>query len=316
MATSAGIPTVRLRDYASGNRAAQSRFAAALRDALQEYGFASVSDHGIDPDLIRRTYRCCKRFFELEVREKLKLGGSPGGARGYTGFGIEHAKDRAQPDLKEFFHVGRELPAEPARSHEILPNRWPAAAPEMAACCSSLFEELEGCACVLLEALAESYGLPEGTFAEMTHAGNHVLRALHYPPVPNDAHPEALRSAPHEDINLITLLCEASESGLEILRPDGHWLAVEAPAGQIVVDAGDMLERLTNGVIPATTHRVVNPPELADRHRYSLPFFAHPRPESDLSVLPAFVTPERPAQTPPITAAEFLEQRLRAIGLV
>ena len=131
MATSAGIPTVRLRDYASGNRAAQSRFAAALRDALQEYGFASVSDHGIDPDLIRRTYRCCKRFFELEVREKLKLGGSPGGARGYTGFGIEHAKDRAQPDLKEFFHVGRELPTEPTRSHEILPNRWPAAAPEM-----------------------------------------------------------------------------------------------------------------------------------------------------------------------------------------
>ena len=170
----------------------------------------------------------------------------------------------------------------------------------------------------LLEALAEGFALPPEIFASMVKGGDSILRALHYPPIAEGEPLGSVRAAPHEDINLITLLCEATECGLEI-RPPGDpsgWLPVEVARGQIVVDSGDMLSRLTNGVIPATTHRVVNPAGTANRDRYSLPFFAHPRPECDLAVLPAFVSDERPCQYAPITARGYLAERLHEIGLL
>jgi isopenicillin N synthase-like dioxygenase len=144
--------------------------------------------------------------------------------------------------------------------------------------------------------------------------GNTILRVLHYPPVPPGADP-AVRAAAHEDINLITLLCEATGSGLQLLTRDGDWLAVEALPGQIVVDAGDMLSRFTNEVVPATTHRVVNPASGANRDRYSMPFFVHPYSACDLTIHPRFVTADRPARHPAITAGAFLEERLAEIGL-
>lgn len=184
-------------------------------------------------------------------------------------------------------------------------------------CGVDLFRALEDCAMGLLEALAESFDLPRDTFAAMLERGNSVLRALHYPPVPEAFDPGPVRAAAHEDINLITLLCGATDAGLEI-RPPGsdEWIRVETPPGQIVADSGDMLSRLTNDLIPATTHRVVNPAEVAGRCRYSLPFFAHPRPDCDLSVLPRFVSADRPCRHASITAGGYLAERLREIGLV
>jgi isopenicillin N synthase-like dioxygenase len=174
---------------------------------------------------------------------------------------------------------------------------------------------------LLLMALAEHFDLPRETFADMMRAGNSILRVLHYPPVSPAAQAAApaataaLRAAPHEDINLITLLPEATDSGLELLRRDGSWMPVGALPGQLVVDAGDMLSRVTNEVVPATTHRVVNPPAGANRDRYSMPFFVHPYPSADLTVLDRFVSAGRPSRYPPITAGEFLDQRLHEIGL-
>jgi isopenicillin N synthase-like dioxygenase len=315
------IPTVDLADYKSGDSSSRTKMIRTLGGSLQEFGFLNVEGHGIDRGLIRRTYDLWKQFFELPEETKRRYVVGVGGARGFTPFGIEHAKGNVHPDLKEFWHVGQVPEAaeglpqgHPARE-SYPPNVWPAEIPGLEASTRELYRRLEECAAVLLEALAEHFELPRETFAAMMKNGNSILRVLHYPAVPGGVDPGSVRAAAHEDINLITLLCEATDSGLEILTRDGTWLPVEAGEGQIVVDAGDMLSRATNEVVPATTHRVVNPPSGEARERYSMPFFVHPYSACPLDVMDRFVSPENPAKFPPITAGAFLDERLREIGL-
>jgi isopenicillin N synthase-like dioxygenase len=308
------IPTVDLNDYTSGGGASRSRLIETLGDGLQEFGFLNVEGHGIDSSLIRGTYDLWKRFFALPDEVKRKYAGVEGGARGYTPFGVEHAKDNPLPDLKEFWHVGQEPPAGHPFRNEYPANVWPAEIPEIQEPTLRLYSSLERVAENLLRALAEYFEMPRDSFSSMMDVGNSILRILHYPPVKPEYAP-AVRAAAHEDINLITLLCEATDSGLEILTREGEWMAVETGPGQIVVDAGDMLSRFTNEVIPATTHRVVNPAENAARDRFSMPFFVHPYSSCDLTIPERFTGPDNPPKYPPITAGQFLEQRLREIGL-
>jgi isopenicillin N synthase-like dioxygenase len=314
MPTVKNIPTVDLSDSTSRGAAARSRLIETVGGGLCELGFLNVEGHGIDPALIRRSYELWQRFFALPEEVKRRYAGVEGGARGYTPFGVEHAKDHPLPDLKEFWHVGQEPPAGHPYLQEYPANVWPVEIPEIQEPTLRLYRGLERIAEDLLRALAEYFDLPRETFASMMTVGNSILRVLHYPPVQPEQAP-AVRAAAHEDINLITLLCEATDSGLEILTREGDWLPVEAGPGQIVVDAGDMLSRFTNEVVPATTHRVVNPAASAARDRYSMPFFVHPYSGCDLTIPERFVTPDRPPKHPPITAGQFLEQRLREIGL-
>jgi len=314
------IPSVNLDDYRSGTSEQRARMVETLGGGLVEFGFLNVEAHGIEPALIRRTYDLWKQFFELPEEVKKRYVGGTGGARGYTPFGVEHAKNNPTPDLKEFYHVGQEADSAAALpdghpAKEVYPaNVWPEAIPEIHEPTVHLFRRLEETAATLLEALAEYFDLPRRQFADMAVNGNSLLRILHYPAVPKGIPAGAVRAAAHEDINLITLLCEATDSGLEIFTREGEWMAVETGPGEIVVDAGDMLSRHLNEVVPATTHRVVNPGDTS-RERYSMPFFVHPYSNADLTVHPRFVTEERPAKYPPITAGQFLEQRLIEIGL-
>jgi isopenicillin N synthase-like dioxygenase len=314
MSTTLTIPTIDLADSTAGGAASRSRMVKTLGEGLVEFGFLNVEGHGIDTAAVRATYQLWQRFFQLPEEVKLQYAGIGGGSRGFTPFGVEHAKDHALPDLKEFWHVGQEAAAGHPLVAEYPANVWPAEIPELREPTLRLYKSLEQVAGNLLRALAEHFALPRETFASMMQLGNSILRVIHYPPVAPDLDP-AVRAAAHEDINLITLLCEATDSGLEILARDGSWMAVETGEGQIVVDAGDMLSRVTNGVVPATTHRVVNPPSVLNRERYSMPFFVHPYPACDLTVLDRFVSPARPPRFPPITAGAFLDQRLREIGL-
>jgi isopenicillin N synthase-like dioxygenase len=314
MSAAKNIPTVDLNDYTSGDAAARSRLIETLGGGLSEFGFLNVEGHGIDSSLIRGTYDLWKRFFELPDEVKRRYAGVEGGARGYTPFGVEHAKDNPLPDLKEFWHIGQEPPEGHPYRQEYPANVWPAEIPEIRQPTQRLYSSLERVAENLLRALAEYFDMPRDAFASMMTVGNSILRVIHYPPVRPDQAP-AVRAAAHEDINLITLLCEATDSGLEILTRQGEWMAVETGPGQIVVDAGDMLSRFTNEVVPAATHRVVNPAENAARDRYSMPFFVHPYSACDLTIDERFVTAENPPKYPPITAGQFLEQRLREIGL-
>ena len=309
----AAVPALSLNDEAADPAA----FAAALGGSFERFGFAVVADHGISPDLVARAWAETRALFALPDAEKRgyhRPGG--GGARGYTPFRTEIAKDARFVDLKEFWHVGRELPAGHRFAGRMAPNVWPVAPRGFRPVFRDLFAAFDRAGDRLLSAIARHLGLAPGWFDPAVRDGNSVLRLLHYPPIAADA--EGVRAGAHEDINLITLLLGAEEAGLELLDRDGRWLAIRPPEGAMVVNVGDMLQRLTNHVLPSTTHRVVNPPpERRGRSRYSMPFFLHPAPDFPIETLPGCVTPDNPNRYPtPITAHDYLHERLVEIGLV
>ncbi|MFT4026853.1 MAG: 2-oxoglutarate and iron-dependent oxygenase domain-containing protein [Novosphingobium sp.] len=289
-----------------------ARFAAGIGASFREYGFAVVGDHGIDSGLIAKAWRLTAEFFALPEAEKRRyVVAGAGGARGYTPFGIEIAKGAEAHDLKEFWHVGRE-PPEPGMAANVWPDR-PEGFRETFA---RLFAEFDRVGAVLLDRIAVDMELPEDWFRPVIAGNNSVLRLLHYPPVA-DARSGAIRAGAHEDINLITLLLGAEESGLELLTRGSQWLPIAPPQGTLVVNIGDMLQRLTNHLLPSTTHRVRNPIGARARFsRYSMPFFLHPRSDFVIETLPGCVSAERPDRYPEgITADDYLQERLREIGL-
>ena len=302
------IPVLSLSDFVSHDSARQKTFVQTLGHSLETIGFFALTDHGISPELIQSAYAAAEALFSLPEALKVRYEKSSlKGQRGFTAFGREHAKDSAYPDLKEFWHIGRAT-AQPA-------NLWPQEVNTFQPVMSNLFEQLENCANILLDACALYLNMPPTALRETTIDSPTLLRVIHYPPIPLEAHPSSVRAAPHEDINLITLLCESTAPGLELLQKDGTWLPIAAIPGQIIVDTGDMLQNLTNGLFKSTTHRVTNPACDRDR-RFSLPFFVHPRPEVDLSPLPACIARTGgQAQFPSLTAGAYLTQRLQEIGL-
>nr|WP_255602464.1 2-oxoglutarate and iron-dependent oxygenase domain-containing protein [Polymorphobacter megasporae] len=283
--------------------------AAAFGDAFGRTGFAVVSDHGIDAALIDRALAATKAFFALPepVKRRYHIPGG-GGQRGLTPFGIETAKGASASDLKEFWHMGRDLPpGDPLRA-TMPDNVWPSEVPDFHPAVAALFAALDTAGGRVLRAIALHLGLAADFFEGPTHDGNSILRLLHYPPVTGT--PAAVRAGAHEDINVITLLLGADEAGLQLLDRTGVWRDIEAPAGTLVCNIGDMLDRLTGGALPSTTHRVVNPaPERARVARYSTPFFLHFRPDY-------LIEPLGGEGVEPITADAFLRQRLREIGLI
>lgn len=314
--TKSKIPVVNLRDYTHGTPEERARFVQVWGDGLKKFGFVTVEGHPVDQALIRRVYDLYKQLFALPEEVKAQYAKVAGGARGYTPFGKEHAKDSKVADLKEFWHMGQELAADHPFRAEYADNIWPAEIEGFKEANTELFSQLQTLAYTMMEALGAYFGEEyKQAFRDSIKDGNHVLRTLHYPPLQPHHDPRAVRAAAHEDINMITILCEATSSGLELLTHEGEWLAIDALEGQLVVDAGDMLSRWTNGVIPSTTHRVVNP-EGANGPRYSMPFFVHPYSAFNIECLPCCQSPEQPAKFPPITAGEFLTQRLIEIGLL
>jgi len=308
------IPSLDIRRFDTDKDA----FVAELGAAYREWGFCGISGHGLSSDALAHAYDAFKQFFALPTETKLKyhLKGT-GGARGYTPFGIETAKDSKYPDLKEFWHIGRELPAGSKYAEVMPPNVWPEEVPNFKQYGYGLYEALDALGTRVLQALALHIKLPQDFFADKTNNGNSILRPIHYPPITAPDIPN-VRAGAHEDINFITLLVGASAAGLEVLSHKGEWVPFTAEADTIVVNIGDMLQRLTNHVYPSTTHRVVNPPgEAARSPRYSVPFFLHPNPDYLIETLPSCISSENPNRYPtPITAHDYLMERLREIKLV
>jgi isopenicillin N synthase-like dioxygenase len=293
-------------------------FVAELGSAYREFGFCCISGHGIAPALIDNAYRVFVEFFALsvETKEKYHVRGG-GGARGYTPYKVETAKDSQYPDLKEFWHIGREISPDSKHAAVMAPNLWPTEISGFQKYGFGLFRALDELGTRVLRALALHIGLAENYFEDKTDVGNSILRPIHYPPITQESVPN-VRAGAHEDINLITLLVGASAEGLELRTREGTWLPITTNGDAIVVNIGDMLQRLTNHVYPSTTHRVINPPgEKARQPRYSVPFFLHPNPDFLIQTLPQCVSAENPNRyTQPITAHDYLQQRLREIKLI
>jgi len=291
-------------------------FSQTLGASFARYGFAVICDHGLPQDRIEAALERARSFFALPERLKLNYKVGLAGQRGYTPFGVETAKGHTHHDLKEFWHVGRDLPAGHPLRARMADKVWPEAeAPGFHAAVGWLYGALDAMGLKVLEAIAACLGLERGFFAPTVDVGNSVLRLLHYPPVPHDG--PHVRAAPHEDINVITLLLGAEEAGLEVLDRDGRWLPVNPPPGALVCNIGDMLQRLTNHRLPSTTHRVVNPaPERRGFARYSTPFFLHFNPDYEIRTLRSCVDAAHPDRYPqPITAYAYLQERLREIKL-
>jgi isopenicillin N synthase-like dioxygenase len=306
------IPTLDARDVQS------AKFAQDISAAYARYGFVIIQNHGIDTQLIDRCLACFQRFFALPVAEKMKYKvPNGGGARGYTAFGIETAKGATHHDLKEFWHVGRELPPGHPFNQVMAPNIWVDSIPDFREAAYGLFQAFDALGAKLLSAIARSVNLPPDFFADKVDLGNSILRVIHYPPLPPDPK-GSVRAGAHEDINVITLLLGAEEPGLEVLSRSGEWLPINPPAGSLVCNVGDMLQRLTNKHLRSTTHRVVNPPrDRATKARYSLPFFLHFNPDFLIKTMPQYVDAGHPDQFPvPISSHDFLQERLREIKLI
>lgn len=310
--TSDNIASVSLRD-ADREPAA---FAEALGRSFVEYGFAIVRDHGIPAELIHRAEQKAREFFALpeDVKRQYLVEGS-GGARGYTPFGVETAKGFKAHDLKEFWHVGREL----AQGHPfravMSDNLWPAEIDDFRDTFLALYAAFDEAGIKVLRAIARFLKVDEDYFTDTVRDGNSVMRLLHYP-AQTEPTGDHIRAAAHEDINTITLLLGAEEAGLELKTRDGRWIPVRPKAGELVINIGDMLQRLTNGVLRSTSHRVVNPaPDRASHARYSMPFFLHFRPDFMIEALAGTVPPGEKPKWPPISSHDYLQERLREIKL-
>lgn len=313
------IPSLDLADFNSGDPVKKRKFVEELGAAYNSIGFVAIRGHYLTDDLTDKLYASIKRFFAQPdaIKQKYEIPGLAG-QRGYIGKGKEHAKGRNTGDLKEFYHVGQQVEDNDPIKKEYPDNVWPTEIPEFREVASEVYRRLEKTGVQMLRAIALYLNLPEDYFDAKVRHGNSILRPIHYFPIedPDSVPADAVRAAEHGDINLITLLMGASADGLQVLRRDGKWIPITALPEQLVVNVGDMLERLTNKKLKSTIHRVVNPPRhLMNTPRYSIPFFMHPRSEMSLAALPSTIDKEHPKLWDDITAGEFLNQRLREIGL-
>lgn len=313
------IPSLNLADFYKGDASQKQKFVDTLGAAYTNIGFAAIRNHFLTDDLQNRLYSAIKNYFALPDDVKKKYERTDlAGQRGYTGKGKEHAKGRNTGDLKEFYHVGQELSQAELKKEDYPENIWPSEVPDFKPVATEVYRALEKTGQYMLRAIAIYLELDEFYFDDKIKSGNSILRPIHYFPIesPDSVPADAVRAAEHGDINLITLLMGASADGLQVLRRDGKWIPITALPDQLVVNVGDMLERFTNKKLKSTIHRVVNPPrQLMNTPRYSVPFFMHPRSEMSLAALPSCVDAENPKQWDDITAGEFLDQRLREIGL-
>jgi len=310
------IPSLDLNDFTHGSTDAKAKFVDSLGDAYQNIGFVAIKNHGLSDELTKDLYEDVEKFFSLPDEEKHKYEQTElAGQRGYISKGREKAKGRNTGDLKEFYHVGQ---PDENRLEEYPKNIWPAEVPSFKDNTLEAFNTLQAAGIQMLRAIALHLKLPENYFDSQIRQGNSILRQIHYFPIenPEEIPADAVRAAAHGDINLITLLMGASADGLQVRRRDGEWIPITALPDQIIVNVGDMLDRLTNHHLKSTIHRVVNPPkDKMGTSRYSIPFFMHPISSMDLTSLESCVDESRPKIYKDMTAGDFLDQRLREIGL-
>ncbi len=305
------VPTLDLSKFTEGDADKMNEFSSELGNSFKKTGFAIIKNHGLTQDITKKLYATIQSFFQLDDDKKVKYYFPElYGQRGYVVKGQEHAKGSSKGDLKEFFHIGNPVISNPK-------NVWPIEVDNFEEIATHAFLTLENIGLTLLEAIAMYLNLEKNYFENKVQGGESIMRSIHYYPLKKDDLKDgAVRAAAHGDINLITLLMGASADGLEILTKEDQWIPIVSEPDQLVINVGDMLERLTNKKLMSTVHRVVNPSkELLNTSRYSIPFFMHPKPEMDLTCLKSCIDEGNPKSFSDMTAGEFLEQRLKEIGL-
>jgi len=311
------IPSVDLSDFLSGDEKKKQQFINEIGNAYESIGFVALKGHFLDNKLIDDLYAEIKNFFDLPLHIKHKYENpSIGGQRGYISFGKESAKGKKEGDLKEFWHFGQYVEKGSKYEAEYPENVTVKELPNFNVVGKKAYQMLEKTAKYVLRSLALHLNLEETYFDNYIANGNSILRPIHYPPIQSEPK-NAVRAAAHGDINLITLLMGAQGKGLQVQDNDGVWHDAIAQPDEIMINVGDMLSRHSNNKLKSTIHRVVNPPkELWGTSRYSIPFFLHPVSDMKLDVLENCIDENNPKQFEDITSGEFLNERLRELGLI
>ena len=309
------IPRVDLADFLSNDPTQKAAFISTLGEAFEEIGFVILKGHYLTEEHTKILYREIKKFFALpeEIKSGYEIEGMAG-QRGYTAFGKESAKGKKEGDLKEFWHFGQyNIPTTgPMYPENVLVKE----VPEFNAIGKEVFQLLEKTGRSVLQAIALHLKLEEDYFDHFVSYGNSILRPIHYPPITHEPK-NAVRAAAHGDINLITLLMGAQGRGLQVLTKENKWIDAIAEEGELIINLGDMMARLTNNFLKSTQHQVVNPPkEQWGCSRYSIPFFMHPSPDMPLNCLPSCVSEKEPKAFEDCTAGEYLTERLIELGLI
>jgi isopenicillin N synthase-like dioxygenase len=310
------IPSVNLKEFLSDDSKVKQQFVTKIGEAYETIGFVALKGHFLDDALVDTLYSEIKKFFDLPTpqKQKYEIPGI-GGQRGYVSFGKESAKGKKEGDLKEYWHFGQFVQDNPELEAEYPKNIEVEELEHFNSVGKEAYRMLEKTAKYVLRALAIHLQLDEYYFDAYIHNGNSILRPIHYPPITEEPK-NAERAAAHGDINLITLLMGAQGRGLQVQNHDGQWIDAIANPDEIMINVGDMLSRHTNNKLKSTIHRVVNPPrEMWGTSRYSIPFFMHPISAMKLNVLDNCIDAENPKQFEDITAGEYLDQRIRELGL-
>ena len=259
--------------------------------SLEQTGFSVLINHPIEPSLINEVYNIWSKFFSSDSKYKYIFDKDK--QDGYFPFKTENAKGKKVKDLKEFYHF----------------FSWGRVPLELESKTKNLYQELIDLTTILLQWIQdETPDNIKSKFATqlpnmIKDSETNLLRIIHYPPLDGSEDKGAIRGAPHEDINLITLLVAGTEPGLQVLDKNNNWHDVSCNPGSIAINIGDMLQEVSGGYYPSTTHQVVNPigEKIKNESRFSMPLFLHPRADVRLSSR--------------YTAAEYLEERLKEIGL-
>ena len=270
----ATIPVLDMQDYRDMDR--REEFVRKVGEAIREVGFFALRNSGIDQDVLDAAYDETREFYHLPFEEKMRWHDRENnGMRGFVPG--EAAKGMAVKDFKEYVHVGPELSDEEIMKRGIPKNIWldrDAYKESML----SLYEAVGQLMIPLREVLAEAIGQPKNAFDWMTSEGNNVLRSIYYPANPPKG---TIWAAAHTDIDLFTILPRATAKGLQMKNKAGEWITVVKPDDAVVINAGDMLEHLSNGEVRAGPHRVMALGE--GYERISMVFFVNPALGADLT---------------------------------
>ena len=309
-------------DLLAFERGSRSARAAVVDGVVRSLGTGFVfTSHDIPEDVLDDAYSRLAGFFALQPEEKERWRvPAAHGQTGYTGLLVETAATSAVPDWKEMLNWGADVPAHhPLRVR--YPHRYPAqvlpdeeAAPGLAKALRELHDRVIDLQARFLRIIAVGLGAAESFFDDLLIDGPHLTRAIHYPPMRGAPSGEHVWADAHGDINLITALPRATERGLQLQTADG-WVDVIPPEGHVVVNSGLMLERLSNGRIPAGVHRVVADAAYGG-DRISVVQFCHPAPWFQLGPLATCVDAEHPVRYGTIEAGALLDRVLYEINLI
>lgn len=304
------LPLIDIAPLYGTDSAAWRDVATQIDTACRDWGFFYITGHGIPPERIDALLAAAKAFFALPEAEKLKIDITrTAHHRGYGAIATEQLDPTQPSDLKETFDMGFHMAADHPEVLAGKPLRGPNRHPDLpgwAALMEQHYADMQALAQTLLRAIALALGIERDFFDARFAEPISVFRMIHYPPRHTARSADQPGAGAHTDYGCVTLLYQDDAGGLQVRNVNGEWIDAPPIAGSFVVNIGDMMARWSNDRYTSTPHRVISPLGV---HRYSMPFFAEPHPDTEISCLPNCSSADNPPKYPPVTSAEYLLSR-------